>query len=57
MSPNDPLLLAMKLYLIGALVVACVFSQIPEEEDVLVLSTENFGQAVEDNKFVLVEFC
>lgn len=31
-------------------------ADIKEEENVLVLTTDNFDQAIEDNKFVLVEF-
>ena len=33
------------------------YSEITEEENVLVLTTDNFDGAVENNKFILVEFC
>lgn len=28
-----------------------------EEEDVLVLTTSNFDEAIKSNKYILVEFC
>lgn len=31
--------------------------EVEEEEDVLVATGENFKQILEDNQFVLVEFC
>ena len=34
-----------------------VFCEIQEEENVLVLTNDNFEDAVKDNKYILVEFC
>lgn len=32
-------------------------AEVEEEEDVLVLNQENFKQVIDENNFVLVEFC
>ena len=45
----------MKFFTLLALV-AAVSAEIVVEEDVLVLTTANFDEAVTDNEFVLVEF-
>jgi len=37
--------------------VAAAAAQYTEEEDVLVLTKDNFDQAVSDFKYLLVEFC
>ena len=44
-------------FLLALAVTACVADDIAEEENVLVLTTENFGGAIEDNTYILVEFC
>lgn len=40
-----------------AFVIGIAFAEIQEEENVLVLTTKNFDDALKDNKFILVEFC
>jgi len=48
----------MRLSAILCLVlVAAAAAQYTEEEDVLVLTKDNFDQAVADFKYLLVEFC
>ena len=37
--------------------IGCDQAVIEEEDDVLVLTTDNFDQALAANQFVLVEFC
>lgn len=43
------------LFLIGAL--ALVNCEFEEEENVLVLTSSNFDEAITTNKYILVEFC
>lgn len=43
--------------LVASLVASVGADQIAKEEGVLVLKTENFKKAIEDNEFILVEFC
>ena len=33
------------------------YGEIEEEDNVLVLTTSNFDQAISSNKYILVEFC
>ena len=43
--------------IISALLVYTVVADYKEEEDVLVLTTDNFEDAVKEFKLLLVEFC
>jgi hypothetical protein len=45
------------LLVLSALLVASLNASIEEEEHVLVLTTNNFDEAVKANKYLLVEFC
>ena len=45
-----------KLFLLCALAVA-VRSEVPEEDDVLVLKKSNFEEALQAHPNILVEFC
>lgn len=53
----------MLKYLLLALVVTCSFadddakSEVQVEDGVLVLTEDNFDSVIDDNEFVLVEFC
>ena len=49
----------LSVFLIGSLFLFSVLNaeKPTEEEDVLVLTTANFEQAIADNKYMLVEFC
>ena len=46
----------MKLFAVLALVAAIVVADVKEEDNVLVLTEENFKNVIENNKFVFVEF-
>ncbi len=46
----------MKL-LILAICIGAVVCEIKEEKDVLVLTTQNFDEAVKDDALIMVEFC
>jgi hypothetical protein len=54
MSLSRSLLLSC---LIVGLVSSVIRAEIQEEENVLVLTTSNFEEAVTANKYLLVEFC
>ena len=43
--------------LLFCLLIGLACAEIEEEENVLVLTSSNFDQAIADNKYILVEFC
>lgn len=43
--------------LIALALTAFVNAEVQEEENVLVLTTDNFEEVIEGNDYVLVEFC
>ncbi len=45
------------LVLIALALTACVYAEVTEEENVLVLTTDNFEEVIEATDYVLVEFC
>ncbi len=45
------------LFLIALALTAFVNAEIETEENVLILTTDNFEEAIEGNDYVLVEFC
>jgi protein disulfide-isomerase A1 len=45
-----------KVSVVALCVLACVAAEIEEQENVFVLTNDNFDDAVKDNEFVLVEF-
>ena len=46
----------MKKLLFLGLIILIAFAEIPEEDDVLVLSSSNFEEAISSNAHILVEF-
>merc|ERR1711970_1257521 len=50
------MLFSLRALLCAATALATVTAEITEEEGVLVLTTDNFQEAVDSNEFVLVEF-
>merc|ERR1719510_157637 len=46
----------MNIFLIASLILALAQAEIKKEEGVLVLTNDNFQEAVDGNEFVLVEF-
>ncbi len=45
------------LVLIALALTACVYAEVKEEENVLILTTDNFDEVIEATDYVLVEFC
>lgn len=50
-------ILSISLLLFNQLAVISTEPEIKEEERVLVLGEDNFDYAIENNEFILVEFC
>merc|ERR1711953_1326714 len=50
-EPNE-----MKILLVASIILAAVHAEINKDEGVLVLTNDNFEEAIEANEFVLVEF-
>jgi hypothetical protein len=50
---------SLLIVLISSLILSgCLNAAKPEEEEgVLVLTTDNFEEAIKENKYILVEFC
>merc|ERR1711994_303546 len=50
-EPNE-----MKILLVATIILAAARAEIKKDEGVLVLTTDNFEEAIEGNEFILVEF-
>ena len=47
----------MKSLLVLLALSACVFAEVKEEDNVLILTNDNFDEVIEGTDYILVEFC
>merc|ERR1712038_1869344 len=55
-KPSPPTLASMKVFLLVSIILAAAKADVKKEEGVLVLTNDNFQEAVDGNEFILVEF-